>query len=136
MNMRGRAQVEVFGPLTLAEYDKAIKNYAFETGTELEIFHSNLEGEIINKLYEAHDSNILGAVINPAGFTTGYPALCAAITQVNFPIYELHMTNPAVRGKISDIGRVTKGVVSGFGIEGYRFAMEGLRSLSQSNTAL
>ncbi len=125
MNMRGIAQVEVFGPLTLPEYDKAITQYAADAGVTLEIYHSNIEGEVVNKLYEAHDAGIHGAIINPAGFTTGYPSLCAAITQVRFPVYELHMTNPAVRGKISDIGRVTKGVVSGFGIEGYRLAIEG-----------
>lgn len=126
MNMRGIAQVEVFGPLTLPEYDKAIVGFAAKAGVELEIYHSNIEGEIINKLYEAHTAEIHGSIINPAGFTTGYPALCAAITQVSFPVYELHMTNPAVRGRISDIGRVSKGVVSGFGVEGYRLAIDGL----------
>jgi len=131
MNMRGLAQVDIFGPMTLPEYDKAIKNFAFETGVELEIYHSNIEGEIVNTLYEAHERNVMGAIINPAGFTNGYPALCAAIAQVRFPIYELHITNPAVRGTISDIGRVTQGVISGFGIEGYRFAMTGLVNLSR-----
>ena len=126
MNMRGKAQVEIFGPLTLPEYDAAITGYAEQANVELEIFHSNIEGELINKLYEAHDAGIHGAIINPAGFTTGYRALCSAITQVNFPVYELHMSNPAVRGLISDIGRVTKGVISGFGIEGYRLAIDGL----------
>ncbi len=126
MNMRGIAQVDVFGPLTLPEYDAAIAGYATKAGIELEIYHSNIEGEIINKLYDAHNASVDGAIINPAGFTTGYPALCAAIAQVSFPVYELHMTNPAVRGRISDIGRVTKGVVSGFGIEGYRLALDGL----------
>ncbi len=126
MNMRGIAQVEVFGPMTLPEYDAAITGFAAQAGVQLEIYHSNIEGEIINKLYQAHSAAIDGAVINPAGFTTGYPALCAAITQVSFPVYELHMTNPAVRGRISDIGRVTKGVISGFGIEGYRLALDGL----------
>ncbi len=126
MNMRGLAQVDIFGPLTLPEYDSAIIKFAEQAGVELEIYHSNIEGEIVNKLYAAHEASIHGAIINPAGFTTGYPALCAAILQVNFPVYELHMSNPAVRGRISDIGRVAKGVVSGFGIEGYRLALDGL----------
>lgn len=126
MNMRGVAQIDIFGPLTLPEYDTAITRFAAEAEIEVEIFHSNIEGELINKLYEAHNAKIDGAIINPAGFTTGYPALCAAIAQVSFPVYELHMTNPAVRGRISDIGRVTKGVISGFGIEGYRLAFDGL----------
>lgn len=126
MNMRGIAQVEIFGPLTMPEYNQAITQFAADAGVELEIFHSNIEGEVVNKLYAAHDAGIDGAIINPAGFTTGYPSLCAAITQVSFPVYELHMTNPAVRGRISDVGRVTKGVVSGFGIQGYRLALDGL----------
>lgn len=124
--MRGLAQVEVYGPLTLPEYDAAITKFAAQAKISVEIFHSNIEGEIINKLYEGHAAAIDGAIINPAGFTTGYPALCAAITQVSFPVYELHMSNPAVRGRISDVGRVAKGVVSGFGVEGYRFALDGL----------
>lgn len=126
MNMRGVAQIEVFGAMTLPEYDAAITKYASDADLQLEIYHSNIEGEIINKLYAANEVPIDGAIINPAGFTTGYPALCAAIVQVSFPVYELHMTNPAVRGRISDIGRVTKGVISGFGIDGYRLAMDGL----------
>jgi 3-dehydroquinate dehydratase-2 len=126
MNMRGVAQIEVFGPLTLPEYDAAITGYAKQAGVEVDIFHSNIEGEIINRLYEAYAAGVHGAIINPAGFTTDYPALCAAITQVSYPVYELHMSNPAVRGRISDIGRVAKGVVSGFGIEGYRLAIDGL----------
>lgn len=126
MNMRGVAQVDVFGPMTLPEYDSAISGFASQAGVEVEIYHSNIEGEIINKLYEANSATIDGAIFNPAGFTTGYPALCAAIVQVSFPVYELHMSNPAVRGRISDIGRVSKGVVSGFGIDGYRLALDGL----------
>ncbi len=124
--MRGLAQVEIFGPLTLPEYDAAITGFAAQADVEVEIFHSNIEGEIVNKLYEGHTTGIHGAIINPAGFTTGYPALCAAITQVSYPVYELHMTNPAVRGRISDVARVASGVITGFGIEGYRMALEGL----------
>ena len=42
MNMRGKAQNEIFGPLTLPEYDSAIQTYATEIGVSVEIFHSNL----------------------------------------------------------------------------------------------
>ncbi len=129
MNMRGIAEVEIFGPLTMPEYDAAITQFAADAGVDVDIFHSNIEGELVNKLYDAHSAGVHGGIINPAGFTTGYPTLCAAIKQVSFPVYELHMTNPAVRGRISDVGRVTKGVVSGFGLEGYRHAIDGLLSL-------
>ena len=113
MNMRGKAQIDVFGPMTLLEYDEHIRKYAKELGVEVEIFHSNLEGEVINKF-------------NPAGYTTGHPALMAAIAQVRFPTVELHISNPARRGRDSEIARVSRAVVTGCGIFGYYLAMRGI----------
>ena len=129
MNMRGKSQIEVFGKMTLQEYDEHIRRYASELGFEAEIFHSNIEGEVINKLYAAHDANVDAAIINPAGYTTGYPALVAAIAQVKFPVIELHISNPARRGRESEIARAARGVVTGFGIFGYWAAMRGIREI-------
>ena len=103
MNMRGKAQVEIFGPMTLPEYDSKIRAYADELGVEIEIFHSNIEGEVINRLYAAHDEGIAGAIINPAGYSRGYPALVAAIGNVGFPTIEVHISNPARRGNVSEV---------------------------------
>jgi len=127
MNMRGKTQVEIFGPMTLPEYDRHIRQYSSELGVEVEIFHSNIEGEVINKLYSAHDAGVDAAIINPAGYTTGHPALAAAITQVRFPVFELHISNPARRGRVSEIAPACRGVVTGFGIQGYYLALEGIR---------
>ena len=129
MNMRGKAQIEIFGPMTLPQYDEHIRKYAAELGMDAEIFHSNVEGEVINKFYEAHDRGVDAAIINPAGFTTGYPALTAAIAQVRFPTVELHISNPARRGRESEIARSSRGVVTGFGIFGYYLAMRGLKEI-------
>jgi len=126
MNMRGKSQIELFGPLTLADYDAHIRRYASELKCEVEIFHSNIEGEVINKFYDAFERKLDGALINPAGYTTDYPALCAAITQVGFPVVEVHLSNPAMRGRISDVGRVCRSVVTGFGITGYALALQGV----------
>ena len=126
INMRGKSQLEVFGPLTMADYDAHIRRYAGALGCEVEIFHSNIEGEVINAFYDAFERKLDGALINPAGYTTDHPALCAAITQVGFPVVEVHLSNPAARGRISDVGRVCRSVVTGFGITGYRLALEGL----------
>jgi 3-dehydroquinate dehydratase-2 len=98
MNMRGKVQTDVFGPMTLPQYDERIRSYAGELGIDVEIFHSNIEGEVINKFYDAHEGGVDGAIINPAGYTTGHPALVAAIAQVSFPTIELHVSNPARRG--------------------------------------
>ena len=94
MNMRGKSQVEIFGPMTLPEYDAKIRADAAELGVEVEIFHSNIEGEVINRFYAAHDEGIAGAIINPAGYSRGYPALVAAVGNVGFPTIEVHISNP------------------------------------------
>ena len=129
MNMRGKSQIDVFGPMTLPEYDQHIRRYASELAIEVEIFHSNIEGEVINKLYAAHDGGVDAAIINPAGYTTGYPALAAAIGQVKFPVFELHISNPARRGRVSEIAPACRGVLTGFGIFGYYLALRGVREV-------
>ena len=129
MNMRGKSQIELFGPLTLAQYDEHIRRYARELNCEVEIFQSNVEGEVINRFYDAFEKKMDGALINPAGYTTEHPALCAAITQVGFPVVEVHLSNPAARGRISDLGRVCRSVVTGFGIYSYALALRGLKEI-------
>lgn len=130
MDMRGKVQVEVFGPMTLPEYDAAIRGYAAALGIEVEIFHSNLEGEVINRLHAAHeDASVGGALINPAGFTRGYPALNAAIAGMRFPVIEVHISNPAKRGLVSDVLAAGRGGVSGFGLIGYELALRGLKAV-------
>jgi 3-dehydroquinate dehydratase-2 len=129
INMRGKSQVETFGPMTMAQYDEHIRRYASELGLEVEIFHSNIEGEVINRFYDAFERKLDGALINPAGYTTEHPALCAAITQVGFPVVEVHLSNPAARGRISDVGKVCRSVVTGFGIYSYALALRGLKEL-------
>ena len=127
MNMRGKVQTEIFGTMTLPEYDAHIQSYAKELGIDIEIFHSNIEGDVVNKLYAANDADFDAAIFNPAGFSRGYPALTAAIGQVRFPTIELHISNPMRRGPASDTVAVSKGVIAGFGVLGYYLALLGLR---------
>jgi 3-dehydroquinate dehydratase-2 len=95
----------------------------------VELFHSNIAGEVINKFYEAHERGVAAALINPAGYSTGHPALVAAIGQVNFPTIEVHISNPARRGGVSEIARVCRSTVTGFGIFGYYLALRGVRDI-------
>ena len=129
MNMRGKVNIETFGPMTLDQYDKAIAKYASELGTAVELFHSNIEGEVINRFYRASDEGADAAIINPAGYSNGYPALVAAINQCRFPTVEVHISNPAARGGTSQVGTACKGVVAGFGIFGYYLALQALLNM-------
>jgi 3-dehydroquinate dehydratase-2 len=118
MNMRGKVQLDVFGPMTLPEYDERIRGYAKEPG---------VEGEIVDKLYAANDEGVDAAIFNPAAFGSGYPALVAALSQVTFPTTEVHISNPIRRGPASQTAAVSQSVVAGFGIAGYALALRGIR---------
>ena len=129
MNMRGKVQLEVFGPTTLEQINEQVKGYAEGLGIDVEIIHSNIEGEVVNALYAAHDGDIDAALINPAGYTTGSGPLRAAIAQVRFPVIEVHASNPTSRGTVSQVLPVCKGGVYGFGVYGYRMALEAVKQI-------
>jgi 3-dehydroquinate dehydratase-2 len=133
MNMRGKTQTEIFGTMTLDQYNQHIRQYAKDLDIEVEIFHSNIEGEAINRLYQANEQGFDGALINPAGFSRGYPAFTAAISQITFPVIEVHISNPVRRGPVSDTATVSLGMVTGFGVLGYYLAMRGLRDTRKSS---
>ena len=130
MNMRGKSQIERFGPMVLGEYDAHIEKYASELGVEVDIFHSNIEGEVVNALYDAHDRDFDAALINPAGYTTTTGPIRGAITQVKYPVIEVHASNPTARGTVSQVLPVCKGAVYGFGVYGYKLALEAVKRMA------
>ncbi len=130
MNMRGKSQVEIFGSATLDEIDEQIMGYAEGLGIDVEMFHSNIEGEVVNALYDAHDRDFDACLINPAGYTTVAGPLRSAITQVKFPVYEVHVSNPTARGTVSQVLPVCKGAVYGCGVYGYRLALEAVQQIT------
>ena len=130
MNMRGKAQIEIFGTDTLDQINQQIMDYAKSLGVDVEIFHSNIEGEVVNALYQAHDADVDAVVINPAGYTTGTGPLLGAIGQVRLPVIEVHASNPTSRGTVSKVQPLCKGSVYGFGVYGYYLALEAAKNLT------
>jgi len=129
MNMRGKSQLDIFGPTTLDQINEQILGYAEGLGIDVVLYHSNIEGEVVNAIYDAHDRQIDAAVINPAGYTTTTGPLRAAITQVGFPFIEVHASNPTARGTVSNVLPVCKGSVYGFGVYGYYLALEAVKHM-------
>src|SRR6516225_7209578 len=116
MNMRGKAEVDIFGPMTLDELNEQIRGYARDLGVEVDILQSNVEGEVCNALYAAHEAGDVGAaLINPAGYMRTTGPLPNAIHQVRFPVIEVHVSNPVARGIISSTLPMCRGSVTGFG---------------------
>ena len=130
MDRRGKVQVETFGPMTLEEINEQILGFAEGLGMDIEIFHSNIEGEVVNALYDAHDRDFEAALINPAGYTTTTGPIRGAISQVKYPVIEVHASNPTARGTVSQVLPVCKGAVYGFGVYGYKLALEAVKQMA------
>ncbi|TZF82748.1 type II 3-dehydroquinate dehydratase [Pedobacter sp. BS3] len=91
-------------------------------------FQSNVEGEIINKLHETGFS-FDGIIINAGGYTHTSVAIADAIAAIKTPVVEVHISNIYAREEyrhISLTGKNCKGVLTGFGLDGYRLALESL----------
>ena len=110
MNMRGKAEVEIFGPLTLDQLNEQIRGFARELGVDVDFFQSNIEGEVCNALYAAHDAGDVGAaLINPAGYMRTTGPLPNAIHQVRFPVIEVHVEQPGgARAGVDDLADVQR----------------------------
>jgi len=93
---------------------------------ELDYFQSNVEGELINKIHEVGFSYD-GIIINAGGYTHTSVALADAIAGINTPVIEVHISNIYAREEyrhVSLTGKNCKGVLTGFGMDGYRLAIE------------
>ena len=130
LNMRGKTQIELFGPATLDQINEQIRGYADGLGIDVEIFQSNIEGEVLNAIYDAHDRDVDGALINPGGWTTSTGALRTAVGQVRYPFIEVHSSNPTNRGIMSNVLPACRGCVYGFGIYGYYLGLQAMKHIT------
>lgn len=123
MNMRGKIDIDIFGSMTLEQLNEAIRGYARNLEVEVEFCQSNIEGEVVNALYRAHENGVDAALINPAGYMRTTGPLPTAIGQVRFPVIEVHVSNPVARGVASTTLPVCRGSVTGFGPFSYSLAL-------------
>ena len=84
----GRREPDIYGSTTPAELDATLQRHAQDHGYQLEIFYTNIEGEAINRIYQATDEGFDGLVMNPAGFTYAGFALKDCIKGAALPYVE------------------------------------------------
>ena len=121
MNLLGIREPEIYGKETYSELCDRINGFAEKNGVFVELFQSNHEGAIIDKIQEAY-GKFDGIVINPAAYTHTSIAIPDAIKAVGIPAVEVHISNPDCREefrRINYIRDVCIATVSGKGIEGY-----------------
>jgi len=137
LNLFGRREPHIYGTTTLAEINAKLQALAGEFGVELEVFQSNHEGALIDKLHENIDA-VAGAMVNPAGLTQHGVPLHDAIKAMPFPVLEIHMSNIAARESWrahSIISPAVKATVQGLGWRSYTAGFRALVELAQENSA-
>ncbi|HPV41866.1 MAG TPA: type II 3-dehydroquinate dehydratase [Spirochaetota bacterium] len=127
LNLLGTREPDVYGSRTLDDMKKRMLDYAQTADCELEFFQTNVEGEIINFIHEHRDAD--GIIINPAALTHTSIAIRDAISAVQIPAVEVHLSNIHAREefrRVSHIAPVCIGQISGFGIHSYLLGLMAL----------
>lgn len=128
LNMLGVREQQVYGSMKLEQIHAQMKDFAAKSEMEIEFFQSNLEGEIIDKIQECY-GDADGIIINPAAYTHTSIAIRDAISAVNLPTIEVHISNVHRREefrKQNMIAPVCTSSIVGFGPFGYHLAMVGM----------
>lgn len=126
MNMLGFRETEKYGTMTLKDLEKDLYAFSFELGIDLETYQSNIEGEIVEKIHSAKDG-IDGIIINAGAYTHTSIAIRDAISAVNIPTIEVHMTNIYKREEFrhhSYLAPVCIGQILGFGANSYKLGLK------------
>lgn len=92
LNLLGEREPENYGTFTYSQLCETINSFCNERNIEIEIYQSNIEGEIVTKIQEARN-NFDGIVINPAGYTHTSVAIRDAILAIKIPTVEVHISN-------------------------------------------
>ncbi len=126
LNLLGTRQTSIYGNLFFEDYFQKLQKKFPEI--EFELFQSNVEGELINKIQEigfTYD----GIILNAGGYTHTSVAIGDSILAITTPVVEVHISNVFAREDFrhtSLIAPYCKGSISGFGLDSYRLAVESL----------
>ncbi|BED92639.1 MAG: type II 3-dehydroquinate dehydratase [Candidatus Paraimprobicoccus trichonymphae] len=131
LNMVGVREKSIYGEESAEKIKSQIIEYADRLNFNCEVFHSNHEGELVDKIHEIRE-NIFGGIIN-IGPLSGYSyCLRDAIYLTRIPFVEVHTSNVYTRENFrskSVIAGVCIGQISGFGKHSYFLAIEALKYL-------
>ena len=128
LNLLGEREPEIYGSESIDDIQKLTEKYAKSKNTDIIFKQTNHEGELIEMIHDAKKKSD-GLIINPAGYTHTSVAIYDALLSLDIPIIEVHISNIYKREKFrhsSYVSMAANSVISGFGIDGYIFALESM----------
>jgi 3-dehydroquinate dehydratase-2 len=129
LNMLGTREPGIYGSFTMEDVNRSVTELAKSLAVTVETFHSNHEGEIVDKIQSLLKSEIAGILINPGAYTHTSIAIRDALLAVGKPCVEVHCSNVHKREefrRLSYISDVAVGTVVGFGLDSYLLGLRGL----------
>lgn len=131
LNMLGTRQPEIYGHSTLADLERLAKTAAEPLGLVIDFRQSNSETELITWVQEAR-ADMAGIVINAGAYTHTSVAIMDALLAFPGPVLELHLSNNFRREAFrhtSYVSLAAKGIIEGFGADGYELAVHAMAKL-------
>jgi 3-dehydroquinate dehydratase-2 len=131
LNLLGKRETGVYGSLTLDEIAAKVEGLAADLGLEVSFFQSNAEGDLVDAIQKA-GGGYQALIINPAAYTHTSVALRDALAAVDLPAVEVHLSNIYAREEFrrtSMTAALCRGVITGFGAEGYLLALRAVAGL-------
>ena len=129
LNLLGTREPETYGSATLADVERLCMETAAQFGLKADCRQSNREGELVDFIHEAHARKAVGIVLNAGAYSHTSIALHDALKAVKIPAVEVHITNVHARESFrqhSFVAIASFATLAGFGLEGYRLAINGL----------
>ena len=130
LNLLGEREKSQYGSFTLKQIEKNCLDYGSKHDLELTFYQSNIEGELVEKIQNSRNKQD-GLIINAGGYTHTSVAIHDALKIIKIPIIELHISNIYNREEFrhkSLISSLAKGIICGFGSNGYIMALEAMKN--------
>lgn len=132
MNLVGRREKSLYGDTPFESFLAALRKRYHDM--QIDYFHSNIEGEIIDKIQDVGFSYD-GIVINAGGYTHTSVSIADALSAVDTPAVEVHITNILGRDEyrhVSFIANACCGSIMGFGLDSYRLGIEAILEMKKT----
>jgi 3-dehydroquinate dehydratase-2 len=126
LNFTGKREEGIYGTQSYEDMVSEIKEFGAKKDIQIDVYQSNMEGELINKIQESN-SNYDGLIINPGAFSHYSIAILDALSSIKIPKIEVHLSNIHNREKFREksiTAAASIGVIAGFGIKSYKLAIE------------